>query len=251
MLQYEYYCASMLMLLKPWRSIDDLKSQHHTWQAAFEDFINNAPACLKRIISSIEYFHECRNAADNAINRSPTDSINPNDTDIQSPLNTDTPTNQQHNIIDPEPVMTTQQIEEDWHGRLAVETARGLGLFADTTSFWPIREGQSVFDASTDDYTKLLVWRKQLEDDVLQCNKTDSTPINNAVFPNAPSHELSVTVLRVDNVDDDSSHAHVADATLPLTAQPDPGQIAMAPRLNSTSCQRMSSLARHLGEPVA
>ena len=32
-------------------------------------------------------------------------------------------------VVEPEPLMTMQQIEEDWHRRLAVETARSLGIF--------------------------------------------------------------------------------------------------------------------------
>ena len=36
------YCASMLMLLKPWHDIHELKKQDQTWVAAFEEFQSNA-----------------------------------------------------------------------------------------------------------------------------------------------------------------------------------------------------------------
>ena len=49
--QYPYYCASMLMLLKPWRSLDDLKLPGQSWVQAFEIFYERAPAAFKRIIS--------------------------------------------------------------------------------------------------------------------------------------------------------------------------------------------------------
>ena len=49
--QHAYYCASMLMLLKPWRSLDDLKPHGQTWVQAFDDFYEQAPAAFKRVMS--------------------------------------------------------------------------------------------------------------------------------------------------------------------------------------------------------
>jgi hypothetical protein len=37
--------ASMLALLKPWRSLLDLKSSHETFRDAFDAFVAHAPAC--------------------------------------------------------------------------------------------------------------------------------------------------------------------------------------------------------------
>ena len=38
--EYEFYCALMLMLLKPWRNLaEDLKPPSQTWQSAFEEFL--------------------------------------------------------------------------------------------------------------------------------------------------------------------------------------------------------------------
>ena len=57
--QYPYYCASMLMLLKPWRSLRDLRRPDETWTQALERFYDAAPARSKRIISGMEtiYIH--------------------------------------------------------------------------------------------------------------------------------------------------------------------------------------------------
>jgi hypothetical protein len=43
----------MLMLLKPWRFVDDLKNANETWMQAFERFADAAPARIKRIMSGI------------------------------------------------------------------------------------------------------------------------------------------------------------------------------------------------------
>lgn len=59
-----FYCASMLLLLKPWRSIaTDLKTENETWQVALESFVSEAPAHIRRIMCGIQYFHECQTSA--------------------------------------------------------------------------------------------------------------------------------------------------------------------------------------------
>lgn len=60
----EFYCASMLVLLKPWTDMNvDLKSMDDTWEEAFERFIIEAPGRILNIIDGIQFFHECESAA--------------------------------------------------------------------------------------------------------------------------------------------------------------------------------------------
>ena len=55
----DMYCASMLMLLKPWRDLaSDLKGTDETWEAAFNEFRRAASTEELNILSSIQYFHE-------------------------------------------------------------------------------------------------------------------------------------------------------------------------------------------------
>ena len=59
--QYQFYCASMLMLLKPWRKVDnDLKKTSQTWEAAFDEFITGASKETINILSGIQYYHQSR-----------------------------------------------------------------------------------------------------------------------------------------------------------------------------------------------
>lgn len=57
--QYPYYCKSMLMLLKLWRRVEDLKRKQQTWTEAFEEFADSAPARLKRIMSGSNTSYCC------------------------------------------------------------------------------------------------------------------------------------------------------------------------------------------------
>lgn len=51
----------MLMLLKPWRCLEtDLKQPSQNWESAF---LSTAPVETKKILSGIQYFHECRASA--------------------------------------------------------------------------------------------------------------------------------------------------------------------------------------------
>lgn len=59
---YAYYCASMLMLLKPWRVLRvDLKAENQSWESALEDFITKhaQETNVKFILSNIQFFYEC------------------------------------------------------------------------------------------------------------------------------------------------------------------------------------------------
>lgn len=60
---HEFYCASMLMLLHPWRSITDLKPSDKSWKSAYDEFIQEASPRILRVISNIQYYHECETAA--------------------------------------------------------------------------------------------------------------------------------------------------------------------------------------------
>ncbi|KAI0309046.1 hypothetical protein OF83DRAFT_1043976, partial [Amylostereum chailletii] len=52
----------MLILFKPWRTLNDLKSVGQTWTQAFESY--SFPDHLLQIIRNIHIEHECRDARD-------------------------------------------------------------------------------------------------------------------------------------------------------------------------------------------
>lgn len=61
----DYYCASMLLLLKPWRSVScDLKREDQSWQDAFDEFKQLASGHTLNIIDNIQFYYKARAAAD-------------------------------------------------------------------------------------------------------------------------------------------------------------------------------------------
>jgi len=59
---YDFYCACMLALLKPWRIKEDLKMDELSWPRTFETFKVNASVYDKRIIASIQYYYDSKSA---------------------------------------------------------------------------------------------------------------------------------------------------------------------------------------------
>lgn len=57
------FCASMLALLKPWRSLSDLKHDSESFVEAFDHFLTNASSCIRDTVENIQYFHECSESA--------------------------------------------------------------------------------------------------------------------------------------------------------------------------------------------
>jgi hypothetical protein len=53
-----YYFACMLMLLKPWRVITDLKSVNRNWEQAWDEFIGNASPQIRSVVDGIQYLYE-------------------------------------------------------------------------------------------------------------------------------------------------------------------------------------------------
>ncbi len=61
---YPFYCASMLLLLKPWRNINtDLKAADQSWADAFAEMESTVSEHVTRILGGIQYYHDCRSAA--------------------------------------------------------------------------------------------------------------------------------------------------------------------------------------------
>ncbi|TFY54236.1 hypothetical protein EVJ58_g8978 [Rhodofomes roseus] len=62
---YDFYCASMLLLFKPWRDVAvDLKERNETWQSSLDRFKSSAPADVLRQLDNIQHYHACKVAAE-------------------------------------------------------------------------------------------------------------------------------------------------------------------------------------------
>ncbi|EAU83557.2 ATP-dependent DNA helicase PIF1 [Coprinopsis cinerea okayama7 len=62
---HETYCAAMLMLLKPWRSLRDLKGQQATFKHAFDHWrLSSATTWDLTVIENIQFYYDCADHAD-------------------------------------------------------------------------------------------------------------------------------------------------------------------------------------------
>jgi hypothetical protein len=60
----DFYCASMLSLLKPWRNIECLKHTAETWEEAYQQFMKDSSKRCKNVVAGIDYYYDCKNLAE-------------------------------------------------------------------------------------------------------------------------------------------------------------------------------------------
>ncbi|KAG1887029.1 hypothetical protein F4604DRAFT_1533382, partial [Suillus subluteus] len=54
----------MLILFKPWSTIDDLRGAFQTWSDAFEDFVDNCAPNKLFVMKNMQILHECKDSRD-------------------------------------------------------------------------------------------------------------------------------------------------------------------------------------------
>jgi len=53
----------MLMLLKLWRKLHELESDPETFETAFDHFMSQANEKIHRVVTNVQFYHECSDAA--------------------------------------------------------------------------------------------------------------------------------------------------------------------------------------------
>lgn len=182
-----FYCTSMLMLLKPWRSLaTDLKESSDTWQSAFNSFVVHAPPEVQRILSGIQYFHHCQesvqmgmtssHAVDNAgdaehcMEDVPSEERSTGIASLNMPMLTEE--------LVSEVLAAQTPYGEQIHAIHALEAARYAGIFEDKSPSerTPLTvTADDMHRAAADDIQNLLVWKEQMQGNVYEQN-TLSTP---------------------------------------------------------------------------
>lgn len=61
---YERYCRLMLILFKPWRSVNDLRQHGQSWAKAFADYLDVCPENHCAIMNNMQMLHECKDSRD-------------------------------------------------------------------------------------------------------------------------------------------------------------------------------------------
>ncbi|EMD31208.1 hypothetical protein CERSUDRAFT_78293 [Gelatoporia subvermispora B] len=134
---YSLYCASMLVLLKPWRNLEtDLKAVDESWSTAFETFLAGAPKRIRDIPPGIQYFHECRVAAEQSPEEQPSTGVRQPYTahTMEEPvdLGEDLPPELELHTEEGLAQLLASQgsFREEMHGRLAVEHAKRARIYS-------------------------------------------------------------------------------------------------------------------------
>jgi hypothetical protein len=60
---HEFYCASMLALLCPWRTLTDIAAGYTTFADKFNNFCSTSTLRTKRILVNAQYYYECTDSA--------------------------------------------------------------------------------------------------------------------------------------------------------------------------------------------
>ena len=162
---HDFYCASMLALLKPWRNIaTDLKSPTESWVAAFDTFCTSAAPSVKRVLSGVQYFHECESAAQKD-STCPLPHRIPADAQI---LDEESAADHaRHQGFSEEGLALLKEASlsprEELHGHMAIELARHLGVFGDKQHAWTVGHLSVPSNATQDDLSRISMWHNLLQ----------------------------------------------------------------------------------------
>ena len=164
---FDYYAASMLLLLKPWRDLrTDLKFPNETWTHAFETFRATAPDRALRMLSGIQYFHECALAAQQSASQSALihasedggDGMSSGDEEHLGTGEKDALSEEGLALLKAEAI----PLREEIHGRMAIEVARHVGVFRNEETVWTIAGGGGPSNATGEVMRRIANWAARL-----------------------------------------------------------------------------------------
>lgn len=190
---YHYYCASMLMLLKPWRNLrTDLKDENESWESAFENFVANhgEEENVKFTLSNIQFFHEC----DSAVQRA-RDSASDQDTKIaeeEEGERGDQLEDDENDETTERVIHSIQETQTSWaerqYAQIAVDIATLCGIFHSGSYEWNIGSNL-VKSAKEEDQVKLMRWKEEMSSKI----QANDQQIRQMLLSNQ-THEIAPTI---------------------------------------------------------
>ena len=175
------YCATILMLLKPWRDIAvDLKNPDENWDHAFNSFFQSTSQRNRDIIDNIQYYHECRNAAQHEHAIPLENHEDDRDTDLMG--------NEVMEDILPVQLLTNHEdlesprkMADEIYARLAIEIAEQTTFFPSNVDVWNIIDDNNVQRAQDRDFQNLKIWKEALMNDSQHDDNMNSISINDSL----------------------------------------------------------------------
>lgn len=160
---HDFYCASMLMLLKPWRNLANLKNPSMSWSDAFSQFVGQSTQRdIHKTLSGIQLYHRSFAAVqeDHRTAGFPQPQVEPNEETVFDDMDP---------AIEPVTMATLAQAEansvpwrDELYGQSAVAVGRLAGRFGSTGPDMDIDVQQIVSRANGEDAEKLLQWQSAL-----------------------------------------------------------------------------------------
>jgi len=204
---HDFYCASMLVLLKPWRDLTtDLKSPTESWAASFERFHSSATPRVRRALSGIQYFHECESAAQK-------DSASPHPSQV--PAEAQVLDDEAGTDHVPRPQEFSEEglvllkeanvsLREELHGRMAIELARHLGIFGNEQHDWTVDQLATPSNATPEDLARISMWHNLLQSavderagapDAVLLQNTSTATVERSTLPDGPLPDMPAAIL--------------------------------------------------------
>jgi hypothetical protein len=194
---YQFYCASILALLKPWRNIQELLVPGQTWANAFNTFLSSASASDRDFISGAQYYYQCKDAAANESKDKPSATANVSSERFEGDVNEDFGDENEVGVLcapltedDIRDCMALKQNPAEMlHGAEAVSIARGTSLFQNNVQqSWTV-SGACAKVANHSDIQNITRWRESMANDAASCKAGTAEGITPG-----PTSEGSVTL---------------------------------------------------------
>ena len=189
----ELFEASMLALLKPWRSLCDLKRPEDSFHNVFEKFWSETSEAIHTIITNIEFYHECSDGA--ATRRRASDTFGDSDADHRQPdddceltnVDVDESTSYPACNITEDDIRHATDYPYSTQELLYADVAVGIGLDSGALNedSFAVAHPRPPLPATELQIEQFRLWQEQL--DVLRAPAvevaTREIPVNPAVLP--------------------------------------------------------------------
>ncbi|EAU80832.2 hypothetical protein CC1G_04942 [Coprinopsis cinerea okayama7 len=196
---YPLYCASILMLLKPWRQLEDLHGQHPSFSDSLQEYLSTCPRRDRQIVENLQFYHQCaRDAKADALDamgpqsdstdRSGfTDAEVPDEDDVDTATETiDTALEQ---ILDRlsesqlrEAETTQMSDRERLFAEVAIMKAKNAHFFDDSDANGPtdVLHSEQVRRATEEEVSNIGRWQSILESATRAVDTEDSRDVDEA-----------------------------------------------------------------------
>lgn len=246
----ELFYASMLALLRPWRSILDIKNQNETFASAYNRYMEHVPEHITRIISNIQYFHECADKANQEHQKTcalhgsvftSIDSGNQCDDELEDtePIEGEDTMNEECisnddilNIM--EQPTTTREIV---YAGVAMNIAQEFNFFTDDTYHSVVKN--TAKSASEEDLEKASTWEHYIEE----------SAIDHSDHPTISRTSDSISSVGMNNNITESRTACSPSATLSIADQrflPIESAVLPPSHLNQEQALAFTIISRHI-----